>query len=115
MFPLLKQCKFGVAHIIHRERVERIQKNQGETYTTTTTLPINEYGDKLQMADGFGGGDTIMLFTPHARVYLLIELTALSGEKKSKEEMGRNEGGIEKRLGEVRGELEKEEIWERRR
>ena len=34
------------------------------------------------MADGFGGGgDTIMLFTPHARVYLLIELTALSGEK----------------------------------
>ena len=65
--------------------MERTQKNQGETYTTTTTLPINEYGDKLQMADGFGGGDTIMLFTPHARVYLLIELTALSGEKKSKE------------------------------
>ena len=67
--------------------MERTQKNQGDTYTTTTTtLPINEYGDKLQMADGFGGGgDTIMLFTPHARVYLLIELTALSGEKKSKE------------------------------
>ena len=61
--------------------MERTQKNQGETYTTTT-LPINEYGDKLQMADGFGGGDTIRLFTPHARVYLLIELTALSGEKK---------------------------------